>query len=204
MLQRTKGRFLLTLLVITGLAGTLKNSTLTKTERKLAVSELKESKDDFLQSVKGLSKTQLTYRSTQTHRSIKEAIADLAMAEKNLWKILGKAMDEPALTGQRHGMTDEDLMNLMNNTSGKAMVFPQPSGKAKWKSAPEAVSAFKAIRTDHIRYAKSTTEDLRNHFVQLQGGQIDAYQFIRLVSAHSRRYTQQIIRIKQEPGFPKQ
>jgi hypothetical protein len=44
MLKRTKGCILLTTLVITGLAGTVKNSALTSQERKFAVSQLKESR----------------------------------------------------------------------------------------------------------------------------------------------------------------
>lgn len=202
MLQRTKGRFLLTLLVITGLAGTLKNSTLTKTERKLAVTELKETKEEILQSIKGLSKAQLAYKSTTTHRSIKEAITDLALTEKNLWNMLGTAMQQQAVTGPRHAMTDEDLSSLVNNP-GQAIPLSPSRSKAAWKTAAGAVSAFKDVRTDHIRYTKSTTEDLRNHFIQLPAGQIDAYQFIRLVAAHSSRFVQQINDIKQEPGFPK-
>ena len=42
MLKRTKGRILLTMLVITGLAGTVKNTTLTSQERKFAISQLKK------------------------------------------------------------------------------------------------------------------------------------------------------------------
>ena len=53
MLKRTKGLFLLTLLVITGLAGTLKDTSLSKKERKAALSLMKDTKADVLKSVKG-------------------------------------------------------------------------------------------------------------------------------------------------------
>ena len=42
MLKRTTGRFLITLLVITGLAGTVNDNTLSKTERKYAMSLMKD------------------------------------------------------------------------------------------------------------------------------------------------------------------
>jgi len=45
MLKRTKGLLLIALLVITGLAGTLKDSTISQKERKSAINLAKEVKD---------------------------------------------------------------------------------------------------------------------------------------------------------------
>jgi len=53
MLKRTKGLLLLTLLVITGLAGTLKDSIISQKERKSAISLMKDTKADVIKSVKG-------------------------------------------------------------------------------------------------------------------------------------------------------
>jgi hypothetical protein len=62
MLKRTKGRLLLTLLVITGLAGTLKDASISKKERKSAVSLMKDTKSDVINSVKGLSDAKLNFK----------------------------------------------------------------------------------------------------------------------------------------------
>lgn len=206
MLKRTKGRFLLTLLVITGLAGTFKNSTLTKPERKLALHELKETKDAFFQSIKGLSKAQLDFRPIAGRQSIKECIYDLALAEKNLWEMLEAAMKEPAATkpaGIR--VTDEDLVNSVVSKPGRTEIPElRQASKTTWPSATEAIAAFKALRAGHIKYTRSTTEDLRNHFLRQPFGEVDAYQFILLISAYSARYTRQINEIKETPGFPRQ
>jgi hypothetical protein len=51
MLKRTKGRLLLVLLVCTGLAGTLNNSSLSQKERKQAISLIKSSRNEVLASV---------------------------------------------------------------------------------------------------------------------------------------------------------
>jgi hypothetical protein len=59
MLKRTMGRSLLTLLVITGLAGTINDLSLSKTERKTAISLMKDTKAEVMKSVKGLSEAQL-------------------------------------------------------------------------------------------------------------------------------------------------
>ena len=46
MLKRTKGRILLTMLVVTGLAGTVNNSTLSNKERKFVIIQLKDTKTE--------------------------------------------------------------------------------------------------------------------------------------------------------------
>lgn len=44
MLQRTNGRLLITLLVVTGLAGTLNNNSVSQQERKVVLEQLKTGK----------------------------------------------------------------------------------------------------------------------------------------------------------------
>jgi len=85
MLKRTKGRILLTALVITGLAGTIKNTALTSQERKFAVSQLRGSRSDLLKSINGLSAAQLDFKSNSDNWTIKEHLDYLAFAEKTLW-----------------------------------------------------------------------------------------------------------------------
>lgn len=207
MLKRTKGRFLLTLLVITGLAGTLKNSTLTKQERKIAVTELKDTRVELFKAVKDLSDQQLNYKAGPDRWSIKECIFHIALAEKSLGTMLDAAMKEPAAPEKRSEvkLADEAILKMVTDRSNKLQA-PETlrPDKAGWTTVPEALSDFKAGRNDRIKYAKSTTEDLRNHFFQLPLGWIDAYQFMLFMSAHSNRHTQQINEIKADPGFPKQ
>lgn len=205
MLKRTKGRLLLTLLVVTGFAGTLNNNTLTKQERKFIVSHLKDTKTDVFKTVKSLSEAQLNYRQSPGQWSIKECFYHLALAENGLWSRLETAMKEPAKPEQRSKVkiSDHDLMKAIANrdikTKAPEAFLPE---KAVWKSINEAISEFKASRSQHLKYAKTTTEDLRNHFIQMRIGWIDCYQFIIFMSAHSDRHTQQINEIMADPGFP--
>lgn len=205
MLKRTKGRFLLTVLVITGLAGTLKNSSLTSQERKLVINELKDSKSELLKSIKGLSEQQLNYKPSRERWSIKECIYHVTMAEKGLWETFATTMKEPSVPVKPATLlSDEDVVNIATDRVHK-LIAPeslQPV-KAPWKTANEAISAFKIIRMEHVKYAKLTTEDLRDHFMPLAFGKIDGYQFLLFMSAHCNRHIQQINEIKADPGFPK-
>jgi hypothetical protein len=204
MLKRTKGRFLLTLLVITGLAGTLKNTSLTQQERKTVVNTLKDSKSELLKSVKGLSETQLDFKASPASPSIGECISHVTTSETSLWKMLGTSMEQPADPEKRAEITipDEALVKLAASGSTTIAASAQPVKNAE-HSASETISTFKALRADHIKYVRSTTEDLRNHFVCLPFGRIDSYQLLLLIAAQCNHMTREINEIKAEPGFPK-
>lgn len=202
MLKRTKGRLLLTLLVITGFAGTLNTTSLTKKERKLVVSQLKDSKADVLKSIRGLSAKQLNFKHSSAQWSIKEHIYHLALAEAGFWNMLESAMKKPATPEKRPEIkvADERLVETIATDKGCATQF-QPD-KAEWKSVSEALGAFKSFRSQHLKYIKTTTEDLRNHFVQLPSGPIDCYQFILFISQHNEGHLQKIAELMTHSDFP--
>ena len=88
MLKRTKGRLLLTLLVITGLAGTLNDPAISSKERKFSANLMKDTKTELIKSVKGLSEAQLDYKAAPDKWSVKECVYHIAISEKNLWQAL--------------------------------------------------------------------------------------------------------------------
>ena len=206
MIKRTMGRFLLTILVITGLAGTINNTSISKSERKLAISLMKDTRNEVLKSVKGLSEAQLNYKAAPDRWSIKECMYHIAIAEKNLWGMLEMTMKSPGNPEKRSEIkvTDEDLIKKIEDRSMKVKTAePFEPKNTPYKTLDEAIDAFKALRADHIKYMKSTTEDLRNHVVQMPFGMIDCYQFSLFVAAHSNRHRQQIDEVKADPGYPK-
>lgn len=206
MLKRTKGRLLLTLLVITGLAGTLSNPSLNKEERKFALTHLKDTKIALVKSVKDLSQAQLDFKSAPDRWSIRECVFHIAMTESGLSKLFESTMQTQANPEKRAEikMTDEDIIKKFQDRSTKLtapeMLRPE---KANWKTMEEAMNAFKETRQNRLKYVKGTTEDLRNHVFQMPFGSIDGYQMILFMAAHSNRHTQQIDEIKADPKFPK-
>ncbi len=206
MQKRNTGYILLILLVITGLAGTLSPSTLSKDERKFATKLMKETKNDMLKSVKGLSEAQLNFKASSDRWSVKECAYHIAISEINIWQMLDGTMKTPANPDKRSEikMTDEQLIKMMEDGSFKVKTSEALELKnTPYKSIDEALASFKNKRSDHINYMKSTTEDLRNHVVQTPLGWFDCYQISLFMSAHSNRHTQQIEEIKADSGFPK-
>jgi phosphopantetheinyl transferase (holo-ACP synthase) len=206
MLKRTKGRLLLTLLVITGLAGTLNDTALTGKERKTSMNLLKESKSDLYKSVKGLTEAQLNYKTAADRWSVKECVYHIAGTEKMLGKLLDATMKAPANPEKRAEIkvTDDQFVKMIESRDKKIktseMLEPQNLG---YTSIDHALDDFKTERTAHIKYVKVTTEDLRNHVAQLPFGWIDCYQLTLMLGAHSVRHTKQIKEVKDDPNFPK-
>lgn len=207
MLKRTMGRSLLTLLVVTGLAGTLRDSSISKKERKFGITILKDTRDAAIDATMNLSEEQLNFKAAPEKWSVKECMYHIAGAEKLLWTMFEGIMKAPANPERRSEIkvTDEQLVQMIQDRSKKAQapepIQPKNTGFA---SLNEAITDFKKNRNNHVKYLKSSTEDLRNHVVQMPFGYIDCYQFLLFMGAHSDRHTQQMNEIKKDSGFPKQ
>lgn len=205
MLKRTTGRILITLLVVTGLAGTVKDNTLSKEERKFASGLMKDTYKDALKATKGLSDAQLNFKASPEKWSVKECFYHIAVTEKGLWGMLESALKSPANPEKRTEIkvTDEQFIKMLEDRSNKVKTSepfePKNSG---FNSLDEAMADFKMSRTAHIKYMKTSTEDMRNHVVQMPFGWIDCYQLYLMIAAHSNRHTQQMNEVKADPGFP--
>jgi len=205
MRKRKTGYILLVLLVITGLAGTI-SSSVSKKERKAAISLMKKTKADAIGSLKGLSETQLNFKASPETWSAKECMYHIAISESNLWKWFEAVMKEPVNPEKRSEIkvTDEQVIKMIEDRSFKAKAQKEALPEnTPYKSLDDAISAFKTRRDASIKYMKSTTEDLRSHVIQTPLGWIDGYQLYLFIGAHSNRHTQQINEVKANAAFPK-
>jgi hypothetical protein len=205
-MRRSKyGYLLLALLVITGLAGTITSTSITGKERKFAVTSLKDTKNDVLKSIKDLSRAQLDFKAGSKKCSIRECVYHIAILERNYWTLLQTALKEPSNPERRSELkwTDEQLMKAMEERNDNEIVQPAfASAKMPYKAVDEAIESFRIDRANHIKYIKGTTEDLRNHVIQMPFGWIDAYQLCLVISSSTDRYMEQIELIKADPKFP--
>lgn len=205
MLRRTTGRLILLLLVITGSAGTIQNHALNKQERKYALGLMKETQKEVTRSVKGLSAAQLSYRPAPDRWTVEECVYHIAASEKLLGSIFEEAMKKAPNPEKRAEIkiTDNELVQMATDRSKKNQT-PESlrPGKTGFKNLQEALAAFKESRTGHIKYMRTSTEDLRNRVVQLAFGWIDCYQLYLFIAAHNKRHLAQLEEVKAAPGFP--
>jgi hypothetical protein len=73
--------------------------------------------------------------------------------------------------------------------------------KGQLRDLSGALGVYRKLHERLLQYAKTTTDDLRRHFVERQG--CDAYQWALLISTHEQRHILQIREIKADAKFPK-
>lgn len=206
MIKRTAAYALLLLFVITGLASPVSKSGLKGKERRFLISELKNTRSQFLESIKGLSAEQLAFKPAPDKWSVDECIRHIALAESGLWTWASSVLKQPLNAEMRSQIkvTDQQLIAMVADRTQKAQA-PETlnPATAKWTNITEATNDFKVRRDSITKYVRSTADDMRNHVTTAQLGAVDAYQLLLLISAHTTRHTKQIEEIKMAPGFPK-
>jgi len=157
-------------------------------------------------AIKGLSAAQLTYKTSADKWSVQECIYHIAISEKTLWTMLETSMKAGPTPEKKKDLkvTDEEVIKMTEDRTNKVKTFsPLEPQNTPYRSLEEAMNDFKTTRAAHIKYIKATSEDLRNHFVQMPFGLLDCYQLTLLISSHTDRHVQQLNEVKTAAGFPK-
>ena len=189
-------------------ATSLAADTLTKKERNYAVKFLKETENDVLDKVKGLSQEQLQFKPAPDRWCVEECVKHIAITEQALWQMVSDTLKQTANPEKRSQikMTDEQLIAMIEDRSQGHRVKTMDPFKPEntpYKSMDEALASFKENRAKLIAYVKGTQEDLRDHVATMPFGTIDCYQAILFIGAHSNRHAQQMAEVMADPGFPK-
>lgn len=201
MLKRTKLYLLLTLLVLTGFAGTIHSGCLTGKERRLLVTSLKESRKALISAVSGLSEAQLNFKPNDATPSLREQVYELTRVEEQIWQLTEASLLQPEHPVRRHqiNFTDTDLEKIA--ASGKIRLCSVSCSKAA-RSFAVAMEKFAAHRSNLLKFVRTTTDDLRNHTVQTENGTIDSYQALLAMNEQTAYHIRCIEAAKLHPGFP--
>ena len=187
--------------------GQQKALTLTIREKADLIRYLKETETGVLNSVKGLTAAQLNFKPAEDKWSVEECIKHIAAAETELWAMVDPVLKQPVNPDKRAEIkfTDAELIKAVEDRSHKSKTFAALEPKnSPYSTLEQALNAFKKSREKLVTYIKSNPKDLRNHVLALPLGTYDAYQFILLISAHSKRHTAQIEELKNSNNFPNQ
>jgi len=183
--------------------------TLTKEERDKAVAELEGSKKMFLDATKGLSPAQWSFKAGPDRWSIAECADHIALAEAFIFGRVTDGVLKTPLTPEKRSVTagkDEKLVIMLQDRSFKAKA-PEPLDPTKTVLTPEeSVKKFLESRAKTEEFIKTTQENLRDHMFDHPVpaiGTLDGYQWVLLISGHTRRHTLQILEVKADPNFPK-
>jgi uncharacterized damage-inducible protein DinB len=182
------------------------DNSISKKERKSAVTLLKDTESGVFASVNGLSEAQLKFKPAPDKWSVEECLKHIAISEKLIRGMMDGSLKQAANPEKRAEikMTDDQIIKNLEDRSTKIKTIdPMKPENTPFKSAAEALESFKKDRDQLIDFVKHTPDDLRDHVMALPIGTYDCYQLILLIGSHSNRHTQQIDEVKADPNFPK-
>jgi hypothetical protein len=176
----------------------------TKADRDKLVDHLKKTEAAFLKSIDGVSDAQWTWKSAPDRWSVAETAEHITKAEDMLRGMVEGMMKTPAapdLLAKTKGKEEVILKNIPDRS--KKATAPEPLvPKGSFASRAALIEAFKAARAKTLAIAGGTT-DLRAYAQPgLPVGDVDAYQFVLFLSAHTERHTKQIDEVKATAGYP--
>ena len=199
MFKRTKGYILLTMLVLTGLAGRIHTDSLRGKERKLLVTEIKSDRNALLDEIKGLSAKQFNF---QVHgASIKKCIQEQINYESNIWLACKNQLSKQVVLRNNHAVTDNEFQELLLSST---IHFDLPPVHLKELKTPkEEITAIKKLKDEELKFSRTTTDNLHKYTLETNCGTLDIYQVMLLTSTFTKRTLEQIRSIKSSQHFPK-
>jgi hypothetical protein len=187
-------------------AAPLFGATLTQADRDRAIAELTTSRQQFLDSVAGLSPAQWNFKPDEKTWSVAECAEHIAVSEDVIFGIASKqAMAAPAAPDKKSAVTDDFILAAVVNRTQKFQAPEVLRPTHRFATTQEMIDHFKQSRDRTIAYVRDTQDDLRGRFFDHPVLKtMDAYQWILLLSAHTQRHTAQLNEVKANPNFPKQ
>ena len=172
------------------------------------VGQIETQLDETLAFLRGISEEKSLHRYAPDKWSIRQCIEHLVITEKNTSEIALRNLQQPSEPARRNeiAIKDEEIIQEITQQSLQplsASSIPQPVTR-HINTNGRHIDEFKSLREKNINFLKTTTADLRNHFIEYPAvGTMDNYQLLLMLAAHTRQYTMLITEIKSNPDFPK-
>lgn len=168
-------------------------------DRQHLIAHLDMTESWLLTELDGLSSEQLRYRTRPGRWTIMEVVEHLAVGDARYWQRFQDSLKAPP--AGKSEVSDADILWYgIDRTDREQAVQPDlPTGR--WDDVKTALAELRTLREEMRELARTTQEDVRAH--RLLNGNMDAYQWFLMISAHTQRHILQIREIKAHPGYPK-
>ena len=178
---------------------------LTQADRDKALKYLEETRQGVVDATKGLSEAQWNFKPAPDRWSVAECMEHIALAEDFMrGLVVDKVMKAPARRELVDlAQVDEMVITMIPDRSHKRQA-PDPLKPVNHFGSPDAsLKHFMDSRTTTEGYLTKTA-GLRDHAIMSPlGKDLDGYEWILFIGAHSKRHTEQILEVKADPKFPK-
>ena len=174
-------------------------------DRDAGVKYLEETRQNFLDSLSGLSDEQWNFKAGPDRWSIAETAEHITVSEGFIVQLVNeKILKGPKAPADAARIPDEKVIAVITDRSGKAQAPEVLKPTHRFPTRQALIQEFVKARQGTIQFVKTTPEDLRAYIAPHPAlKEIDAYQWVLLTAAHSARHTAQIAEVKTAPDYPK-
>jgi DinB superfamily len=179
-----------------------------KAEREFLLRHLAQSRERLLEAVEGLSKEQQRFRPAAERWSVADCLEHVSIVEKGVLQKIRAVLlapSQPHVRPQtRASLPDEAILTSVPNRSSRLISLPETLPGRRWADFAELLRKFETARERSLRFAAVTQSDLRGHsFAHPQFGELDCYQWLLFLAAHSERHARQAGEVIAHPNFPR-
>jgi uncharacterized damage-inducible protein DinB len=169
--------------------------------------DLEETRDSFLKAIRGLSEEQWKFKVAPDCWSIAECAEHVTLSEESIRNRVKEAMRTAEATPaerEKANLTDEQWIERVADRSQRRASAPSLDPSGRWSNAADIEKAFRNARDVTVAYVKSLSEpELRKHLKESPSGtMLDAFQWLLLLTTHTRRHTLQIAEVKADRDYP--
>ena len=185
--------------------------TLSQGERDRAMSHLHATRKLFVDATANLSAAQWSFKPGPARWSVAECAEHLTESETFLRGLLTGTLEKAPVDESRREARRKDreamdakVAAMVSDRSQKAQA-PEPlRPMGKLGGQPQVIDLFRQRRDETIAMVEQTKADLRGrYFVMGPGMEMDLYQMLFMISAHTERHVKQMREVMADPGFPK-
>jgi hypothetical protein len=174
--------------------------TMTPGDRQRLLAHLAMTEDWLNAEVRGLTPAQARFQMTPESWSITQVVEHLAIAEPQYWTMVEDSLKQPATT-DKLPTTDAQILWYGIDRTDRQKTGEARLPKGKFDDVRDALAAFRKLRGTIREFSSTTQENLRAK--KLQGGNMEVYQWVLMISTHAQRHILQIHEIKNHPKYPK-
>ncbi len=179
---------------------------MTPEERAKVIGLLKQSQDEFLSSIDGLTEAQWNYKPAPDRWSIAETAEHIVLAEGAVFNGVKKALastpdpDWEAQTAGKTAFLERVLLDRSHKAQAPESIRPTGMTRA------QVIERFKAARAKTLEFAEQTGLPLKELTAKHPFpvfNTLNAYQWLIYIPLHNLRHDQQIAEVKANDGYPK-
>ena len=200
--------FLLCAALLAFVAAPAQAQDLTKADRAALVKYLKETRDGVEMATKGLTDDQLNFKPAPDRWSVAQCMEHIAAAEDYLYAVINdKVMKSPGLAepfdATKAHELDAKVKAGITDRSQKAQA-PEPLVPTnRYGSAWQSWQHFVESRKRTIEFVEKENGLRARALDSPVAKNMDAYQWVLFIAAHSERHTKQIAEVRADANFPK-